>query len=55
MHKKWHSYLKASHRYIKDFDGSAVDVCFPDQVFNKVNYKTGQLEKSKSDSPDNSA
>ena len=39
MAKRWHPYLKPSHAYIKDFDGSSIDCCKPEEVFDIVNWK----------------
>ena len=39
MDPKWHASLKPSCQYVKEFDGSSVDCCTPDQVFEKLNYK----------------
>ena len=37
MGKKWRPYLKESHFYITQFDGTSIDCCAEDQVFKKVN------------------
>ena len=37
---KWHNILKPDSDYIKEFDGSCIDCCSLDQVYNKLNDKS---------------
>jgi hypothetical protein len=36
---KWHSYIKPSHTFIKDFDGSRINCCKPAEVWERSNCK----------------
>ena len=37
MHPKWHAYVKESHSYVRDLDGSRIDCCKPSQCYKVDN------------------
>lgn len=39
MNPKFYSSLKPQAEHVKSFDGTSVDCCKPNQVFDKLNYK----------------